>query len=117
MKDHEARLLRGRFARCERGRGKRYPRELRERATAWAERQVAAGVTIAAIARAIGMDPERVRRWLLPTSRRVRQRDLVQVAVVPAVTATRTMSVIAPTGYRVDGLSVEDAVALLRALV
>ncbi len=111
MRDQEARRLRREFAARERGRGKPYPAALRERATRWARRQAAGGASLRDIATTLGVHGESVRRWLLvgPTAS-----PLVPVEVVGEPAAPDTLVVVSPSGFRVEGLSVAAAAALLR---
>jgi transposase-like protein len=117
MQNHEARFLRRRIAARDRGRGKRYPPELREQVTQWVQRQVAAGRTIRATADAIGVDPETARLWIRSTPKTRKRPVVVPVAVVSPANPPSTLSVVSPTGFRVDGLAIEAAAALLRALI
>lgn len=68
------------------------------------------------IAHALGVSPESIRRWTTPSTTG-RTRALVPVVVsddddVP----TGLLTLTAPGGYRVDGLTIATAAALLRAL-
>ena len=89
-------------------RGARYPDGVRERLVAFAREQRDAGVGWHRIGAAVGVRGETLRRWCSgrPSGR------LVPVHVVgqPAVT------LVSPTGWRVEGLSLTDAATLLRAL-
>jgi hypothetical protein len=114
MIDHEARAIRGELAARDRGRGKRYPEALRARVTAWLRRQVSSGAAIQAAAAIIEFDNETARRWLRASSPPATA--LVPVEVVAAPDARRAVSVVSPTGYRIDGLTLEEAVVLLRRL-
>lgn len=115
MHDTQARSLRRQITQRERGRGKRYPRALRAQVTQWAQRQLSAGITIPVAAAAVGVATETLRLWIQAAPRE--SRELVPVAVIAPSTAERTLSVVSPTGFRVDELTIQDAAALLRALV
>jgi hypothetical protein len=54
-----------------------------------------------------------VRRWCMPT-RAVGRMRVVHVVAEPS--AKREVTVLAPSGHRVEGLSLDEAAALLRAL-
>jgi hypothetical protein len=112
MRDQEARRLRGEFAARERGRGKPYPAALRERATRWARRQADSGASLRAIATTLGVHGESVRRWL--QSGADAAATLVPVEVVAGPAEAGTVVVVSPAGFRVEGLSVAAAAALLR---
>jgi transposase-like protein len=111
MRDQEARRLLREFAARERGRGKPYPAALRERATRWARRQAEGGASLRAIATTLGVHSESVRRWLQGTTAAA---TLVPVEVVAGPAEAGTVVVVSPAGFRVEGLSVAAAAALLR---
>ena len=113
MIDTEARALRGELAARERGRGKRYPAALRTRVAAWLRRAVGSGTSLRQAAAMIALDDATARRWLDGTVPSVTA--LVPVRVV-ASDAPRTVSVVAPSDHRIDGLTLDEAVALLRRL-
>lgn len=115
MQDTEARSLRRQITQRERGRGKRYPRELRAQVTQWAQRQLSVGMTIPVAAATVGVGAETLRLWIQAASKQ--SRELVPVAVVTPAIAEPTLSVVSPTGFRVDDLTIRDAAALLRALI
>ena len=90
------------------------PPALRARIVACAGRAAAAGWSGATVARTIGVSLASLYNW---------QRTPPPVALVPvqlteppAERAPTALSVVAPSGYRVDGLDVPTAAALLRAL-
>ena len=116
--DDESKALRGELARIGRGRGARYPKELKARVVSWASREHAAGKTWGTIGEALGIGMETVRRWVVsPPERRARKRDLVPVRMVGEVKETTSSSgSVAVTGWRIEGMSVTDAAALIRTL-
>jgi transposase-like protein len=122
MRDHEAIVLRREFAARERGRGKQYPAALRERATRWIRAQIAAGATYRAVASALGIHAESARRWHVTAGAGVAPAALVPVEVVAGevvadeVPPPRTVAVISPAGFRIDGLTLAEAAALLREI-
>lgn len=117
MRDHEAIVLRREFAARERGRGKQYPAWLRERATRWIRAQVVAGASLRAIASVLGIHAESARRWSQTGGAEPASTALVPVEVIgDEVLPTRTVAVISPAGFRVDGLSLAEAAALMREI-
>jgi len=66
------------------------------------------------LAKSDRLDAETARRWLRAAP--AAETALVPVEVVMSSEDRRTVSIVSPAGYRVDGLSVEDAAALLRRL-
>lgn len=95
-------------------RGPCFPRDLKERTAAWLVQQRAAGVTVEELAAQLGLARGTVLRWSGSKGRA--SRALVPVEIVAEPTAASSMSVVSPSGFRVEGLSFADAVALLRAL-
>jgi len=86
---------------------------------AYARRERAAWRSWAAIAEHLGVAEETVRRWC---SGRQRKRAVVPVEIVEAMgqqtrdTSAHGLAVVSPAGYRVEGLDVDVAARLLRAL-
>jgi hypothetical protein len=101
--------LRRALSRVKRGPGKRYPIALRQRATAWCVSQRSAGATWTSIAEGLGVHMATVRAWC-PQGERARMRR------VQVVDEGRTVSVVSPLGYRVEGVTLLEATALLAKL-
>jgi transposase-like protein len=111
-----------------------YPPAERERLRQEIERLRATGVSTERACKTVGIRPESYRRWrdaVAPAAamRPVEVTALVPVrpqalslvppqpaAVPPEVAEAQGLALLAPGGYRVEGLSVETAAALLRAL-
>lgn len=79
------------------------------------------GLSIESACRALGISETAYRRWKrdgepLPTMRSVNLTALVPLPHPVAAMPTETLTVIAPSGHRVEGLGIESAAALLRAL-
>jgi hypothetical protein len=110
--DKEAAKLRQELSRVKTGRGKRYPTDLRRRVVAWAQRRHGQGASWKTIKAELGQEFDTVRRWCLAEGT---SRALVPVRIVPASVA-RTVSVVSPTGFRIEGLAIAEAAALLREL-
>jgi methylphosphotriester-DNA--protein-cysteine methyltransferase len=96
--------------------------ELRARAATYARERKASGATAAAIAAELGVSQPTVARWLgrsigtgpIAISNATRSRALRKVVVEQS--AGRTLHVVSPSGYRIDGLSLQEAAMLLRVL-
>lgn len=110
MQEHELRNLRRELA-AQRGPGVYYAEPLRERATRWARQELAAGATIATVAASLGIGRDTLRRWIAPAS----ATTLVPVEIVDAPRAAE-VSVVSPSGFRISGLTLDDAIAVLRRL-
>jgi transposase-like protein len=110
-----------RFQRPDRPRAARYPRELRREIGRLARRAHASGTSFAAVARRLGVAPTLVlrARQADPRSPRRVVRGVRPVVVTPgeAPPAKPVAAVVTlPSGTRVEGLSVQEIAALVRAL-
>jgi hypothetical protein len=94
--------------------GARIPTRLRAEIIAHARAWRAAGASMRAIAAALGVAPESIRRWTQPTLAPA----LVPVQIVAERPAARTtlLTLVSPRGFRVEGLGLADVGALLAAL-
>lgn len=100
--------LRATLARREGGRGRRFAPELRRQITGVGRGLRAEGKSWFRIGREIGLPAETVRRLCEAPG-------FVAVEVAEEA-AARGLVVVAPSGYRVEGLDVETVVALLARL-
>ena len=107
--ENEVRRLRAGLARRESGRGRRFAPELRRQISVVGRRLRDEGKSWFRIGREIGLPAETVRRLCEAAS------GFAPVEVVNDSVA-RDIVVVAPSGYRVEGLDVETAVALLARL-
>jgi hypothetical protein len=89
------------------------PMAVRRRLVAFATRATTAGWTLRAVAQALGVSIGSLRNWraasLAPTA-------LVPIVVTAPPVVRPLLTVVAPSGYRVEGLDVPTAAALLRTL-
>jgi hypothetical protein len=110
----EARALREIVSRLERpATTTPIPSGVRARIVAFAARARDAGWSLPRVARAVGVSVGSVRNW----RREPPATALVPVVVTPRPLVDRAMlTVVAPSGYRVEGLDVPTTAALLRAL-
>jgi len=99
----------------------KYPRQLREQITAWVRARRQRGDWWCDLSRAIGVPAETLKRWAADHGGT--QIALVPVEVVDAPstgtgtgTGTGTVTLVSPTGLRIEGVSVVDAIAILRGL-
>lgn len=96
----------------------------REQLQAEVDRLLAAGMGRTAACEAVGIAPNTLRRWRQdgdgePEFRAVGVTALVPSTSAPLVAAAPApvdLSLVAPGGYRIEGLGIETAAALLRAL-
>lgn len=100
------------------GRGP-FERELRARLIAHVKRRCAAGESVGKIARSLGLSEQTVWTWQKPNSRRGDgSAKLRQVAIAVALpqAAGRQLIVRGPAGLVVEGVTLDDLVALWRRL-
>jgi hypothetical protein len=114
-----------------RGDGKRvFPRRLKAAILVWVGHMTAEGSTEAHCARVLGLAPCYFAAWRnaklareglveVPLELRVEPltRELVPIEVPPSIELTAGVVFVTPKGYRVEGLNLEQAFALLRELV
>ena len=91
----------------------RIPDAVRARVLAYSRRQRAAGRSWQSIARAVGVSTGSLKNWsrMPPPAR-----TLLPVAVAAPEAPASPLVVVSPGGYRVEGLDLATATALLRAL-
>ncbi|MCK6574596.1 helix-turn-helix domain-containing protein [Myxococcota bacterium] len=119
--DHELSELRRALAdQGPRGPGRRVPCLLRERVVAAVRRRREDGVSVAKLAEALGLSVETLRRWLdaaVEGQRSAGRARPMPVAVIGGAAQGRgALSLVTPTGFRVEGLSVDTAAELLARL-
>src|SRR5262249_53838845 len=110
MKD-EARFLRCELDRIESRQGRCVPPELRDRAAAWLKARRAEGRTVSGPATELGLATGTVLRW----SNKV-VTAIVPVRVVADAAVAERVAVVSPLGFRVEGVTLEDAIRVLREL-
>lgn len=111
-----------------RGRGRRLPDQLRQQLQAEAARLARQGEPISGIAEALGISASSVRRWravsALKTPRLVPVEICKESAREPLASVPTgeepgrdpLVRVVAPSGWRIEGIDLETAVRLLQAL-
>lgn len=104
-----------------------YAQEERDRLIAEIERLRHDGQSIVGACRAVGISDKSYRKWIekpdpQPSMRPVEVTALVPVTstamtlVAPKPTPVESLTLVAPGGYRIEGLDVQAAAVLLRAL-
>jgi hypothetical protein len=96
-----------------RGRGARVPEGLREEIGAYARGRLEEGAGLREVAAETGVSPESVRRWAGSTPDEHRDVELLPVQVIGEA---ESIVLVAPGGYRIEGLDIAGAAALLRRL-
>ena len=110
MLGHELARLKRELSQHEAARGIRYDPGLKRRAIAFARAQRQDGASWAHIATELGMNFETVRRWC------EEGRALRRVEVVREEPKVATLSIVSASGFRLEGLTLEQAVTAMRAL-
>lgn len=92
----------------------RYSPDLKARIVAYARSRRDAGVSQSAVSEEVGVNWSTLGRWLSPNSATA----MVPVTVRPTAPTREVamLSLVTPSGYRLEGLDARDAVALFRAL-
>jgi hypothetical protein len=106
---------RARLDELKRGGGKRWraPTGLRDEIVVWARKRRAEGLVVGSIASAIGLSETTLSKWLSPGGG---PGELRPVRVTADVAIGGRLVVVTPEGYRLEGLSVDEAVDVLRRL-
>ena len=119
MTTHEGGRLRRELQRRGGARGKRFEPELRQRIVAFAERRRRDGASWMAIATELGACFETVRRWC-GGGRVAKARQLRRVEVVAEpvreMAGHPALAIVTPNGLRIEGVAIDDVVALVRTL-
>ena len=110
MSSNEGKALSRAISQVGVGPGRRVPPELKAHVSSYAKGRRAQGTSYAAIGRELGLAEQTVQRWCAGTSRPA----MVPVEVVAE--GRSGIALVAPSGYRVEGLSLDELVSLLRAL-
>jgi len=113
MMDRELQDLLRRLSAIPRGRGRRVPAELRERIVAWTAPRRARGAWWRELSRSLGVPAKTLKRWATPRAPRVlalRPVDVIDEAPV------RTVTIVAPSGLRIEGVMIADVITILRGL-
>jgi transposase-like protein len=113
MMDRELQDLRRRLSVIPRGRGRRFPAVLRERIVAWTAARRRRGDWWCELARELGVPANTLKRWSTPRAEEARPLRPVQVVEEPPC---RTVTIVAPSGLRIEGVTIADVIAILRGL-
>jgi len=93
----------------------RYPPELRHAIVETAESLRRDGLSLTAVSEELSLPYETVRRWTAKYPKAVAQPALRRVEVVDAK-PHGSLTLVSPNGMRIEGASVDEIVALVRAL-
>jgi transposase-like protein len=115
MSDRQASSLRDAVASLPSGRSRRYSEALRARILEVVRARREEGASWAQLSEQLGVSLESLRRWCVGAPPKAAPR-MRRVRVVAEPKAPSTVSVVSPSGHRVEGLTLEQVIALLRAL-
>jgi hypothetical protein len=123
---NEAKKIRRSIPRLKAGEKRRFTPKLRARILDWIDRAKADGLRDADCSRLLGIAATQFNAWRsssqaivpfeLPMDWRVEPitRDLVPIQIPAGIELTSGVVVVSPRGFRVEGLNLEQAYALLR---
>ena len=114
MQDRETRELRRRVTRLNRERsGFRFSAALRAEITTWTRAQREHGAWWSELSRAIGVPAATLKRWVAPSALASAVMLPVEVIDAPPI---GTVTLVSPTGLRIEGVAIADAIAILQRL-
>ena len=120
--DEEANRLRIELVRLGEGHGRRYPPGMKKQILAWVERARRAGMKPSECGARLGLLPRQLSSWKaqLQAPHVLKAQPPKKFAAVEldeeASTATASIAFVAPSGFRIEGITVAQAVELMRAL-
>lgn len=116
----EGKQIRSEVAKLRPDRHRRYSEGLQRRILDWAQRANEAGLADVECARAVGLKTWRLKTWRRREGLQVASEGeslaLVQVELPVSIQADSALTLIAPSGHRVEGLAIEQVAFLLREL-
>ena len=116
----EGQALRAEVAKLRPDKRRRYPDELRASILNWVARATASGTPESDCAKTLGMKTWRFKLWRRGQAVGTRQSDeslaLVQLDVQSTSGHASAITLVAPSGYRIEGLRLDQVIALLREL-
>ena len=116
MKDQDLELLRRDITRLPSGRRRRFPSVLRARITAWVASRRTSGAPWSVLASELGIPAATLQTWEAASPTAVSPR-LVPVEVAeaaPAPEAAGPVTLVSPTGWRLEGIPLSLVAQLLR---
>jgi len=112
----EAKALRAEITKLRPDKRRRYGDALSQRILEWVDRAVADGMTEAACGHTLGIKTWRFRMWRDAMKIQSPPLALVPISAVGTAGLGIRPVLIAPTGYRVEGLAMAELITLLREL-
>jgi hypothetical protein len=124
MREDTIEHLRREVSKLRVGRGQRFPKALRARLIAWAKQERArSNASWSMLGEMVAVHGETLRAWCIESKPRAHRMRSVEI-VADSTRApddsrseeSRMMSVVSPSGFRVEGISLRDAISILQAL-
>jgi hypothetical protein len=113
----EATRLRNEITRHTNEHGRKFSPEMRSSILGWVERARQEGLSVVEAGRRIGIPSPQLHGWLTASRRLRKNLALVPVEVAkPRSVNTAQVSLVAPSGFRIEGLTIEQALEALRVL-
>jgi hypothetical protein len=114
----EGRQLRSEVAKLRPDRRRRYPDDLRRRILDWVGRAETSGIPIYDCSKTLGIKTWRFQMWRrdAAAAREAEPVAMVRVETPPEILPPSGLTVVMPTGHRIEGLGLEQVIALLREL-
>ena len=114
----EGKQIRNEVAKLRPDKRRRYPDQLRTRILDWVERATASGMIEPECSKAIGVKTWRFTLWRRAAMAKPRQEPvaLVQIETPPIEIGRSGLSIVAPSGHRVEGLTLAQVLVVLREL-
>lgn len=111
----EANKLRVDIVRCGTAHARRYPPGLKEQILTFIDHAKSAGMAVHESCRRLGISPKHLSNWRA-SIRAEQTQALVAVRVVDEDAPRQHVVFVAPSGFRVEGITVMQAIELMRAL-
>lgn len=112
----EGRVIRNEVAKLRPDRRRTYPPELKQRILDWVGRAMATGMERSECGHLLGIKSWRIKGWQEEPAARRNDAALALVPIETPIWVPSGPTIVTPTGYRVEGLAVEQIAALLREL-
>ena len=115
--EEEATKLRVELARLAAAHGRRYPAGMKELILGWIDRARSQGMNVTEATRRLGVSQNQLSNWRAASRSAQRRSEaaLVRVNVVDD-TASPQLAVVSPSGFRVEGLTIAQAIEVMRGL-
>lgn len=111
----EANKLRVELVRLGTAHGRRYPPGMKESILKFIDHARDAGMTLNECCRRLGLSPKQLSNWRA-SARAAQTQALVPVRVVDDRSKDQQLAFVSPGGFRIEGITMAQAIELMRAL-